>query len=116
MCVHVALSLATSGGVRRRKIEGMSEAATQQVGATLLPFLVHLYYIWIFRAVLFLLACAVQLFCALAVSVLFSCLFVLADSPGCQRPSCLLDSFLSGFLSLLLNFSGAVSVFCFVQM
>ena len=32
-----------------------------------------------------------------------------ADSPGSQRPSCLLGFFLSGFLSLLLVFSGALS-------
>jgi len=32
-----------------------------------------------------------------------------ADSPGSQWPSCLLDFFLSGFLSLLLVFPGALS-------
>ena len=42
--------------------------------------------------------------CALAVSVLFSCSFVLAGSPGCQQLS---GSFLSSSLSLLLVFSGA---------
>jgi RsiW-degrading membrane proteinase PrsW (M82 family) len=61
------------------------------------------------EASLVLLACALQLFCALAVLVLFSCLFVLADSPGCQQSSCLLGSFLSGYLSLLFVFSGVCS-------
>jgi len=75
----------------------------------MLPFLVLLYYIWIFGGK-FSFACLQLFLCSCRVSTLLlcvSCVFVLADSPGCQRPSCLLDSFLSGFLGLLLVFSGA---------
>ena len=77
----------------------------------MLPFLVHLFYIWIIKGK-FSFACLrlAAFLCSCCVSV-FSCLFVLADSPGCQRPSCLPDSFLSGFLSLLLIFPDAFSQF-----
>ena len=54
------------------------------------------------------LACAVQLLCALAVSMPF---FVLAGSQRYQRPGCLPNPFFSVFLSFFL-LSVAFSHFC----
>jgi len=62
-------------------------------------FLVHFYYIWNLEAGLVLLAClcTTASSCSCRVSAIS---FFFADSPGCQRPSCLLVFFPSGFLSL----------------